>query len=379
MNANDRDPEKTSYAPELSSRPKPAGRGPAVEVAHLGAKAVLHSSASGAVVLSDAFGLRVLHALKTGTEAKLARAISRGGSTVAESLALIEAVTSAWQEAGLLAETRPGLEAATTRRRVHRDAAILDLRHGAQCVRLRSEAPDVALRAARTFEDYLVDPGGDVTRTLDLFEESSGFTLLSDGRPFWHAAEEDPARFVLFQEILSHLAGDADVGAIVHGALVTRGKRALMLAGTTGRGKTTLSLALTRTGWSYASDDLFVIGRTGAEAIALPLRAHVKPERPGNGPSAQEYLRPRSCIAAGSRLGIDSIVFPHYRAGHAASILEIAPVEALKELLTSGTHASRQHRSIVPLVTLAGRVRSFQLAYGTTAEAVCLCDALLDG
>jgi hypothetical protein len=61
----------------------------------------------------------------------------------------------------------------------------------------------------------------------------------------------------------------------LHGAALQRDDRPLLLAGPSGAGKTTLSLALARAGWSFGSDEIVLLGRD-QKLRALPLPPCVK-------------------------------------------------------------------------------------------------------
>jgi hypothetical protein len=57
----------------------------------------------------------------------------------------------------------------------------------------------------------------------------------------------------------------------LHAAALQRGGRAWLLTGLSGAGKTTLSLALSRAGWSFGSDEIVLLGRDqGLRALPLP-------------------------------------------------------------------------------------------------------------
>ena len=62
---------------------------------------------------------------------------------------------------------------------------------------------------------------------------------------------------------------------VVHGALLARQGRGLLICGQPGAGKTTLSVALTRSGYHYCSDDIVRIERTGM-AMGVPFLPALK-------------------------------------------------------------------------------------------------------
>jgi hypothetical protein len=55
-----------------------------------------------------------------------------------------------------------------------------------------------------------------------------------------------------------------------HAAALQRHDRTLLLAGVSGAGKTTLSLALTRAGWCFGSDEIVLLGVRDMRALPLP-------------------------------------------------------------------------------------------------------------
>jgi hypothetical protein len=62
---------------------------------------------------------------------------------------------------------------------------------------------------------------------------------------------------------------------LVHGALLAKHRSGLLICGSPGAGKTTLSVALTGSGYRYCSDDIVRIERNGT-AIGVPFLPAVK-------------------------------------------------------------------------------------------------------
>jgi hypothetical protein len=95
--------------------------------------------------------------------------------------------------------------------------------------------------------------------------------ILGHGREWWRGAAEEalPA----LKSAMFSIAVDATAYlASVHAAAVARGDRATLLAGDSGSGKTLLSLALLRRGFSYLSDDCVLIGRDiSARGVPMPI------------------------------------------------------------------------------------------------------------
>ncbi len=338
---------------------------------------VLHSRHSGAVVFSDSLGFALLESLAAGDTAALSRSLSaRQGFSAEDADALLREIRTTWDAAGLLAPAPPDFDLNTTRLHADRRGITLDLADGRTNVRVRCDCDDIAMRTARTFGAYIARPKQEALYTIDVVKEAGLCTVVRDGRPAWHSTDGDSARFVLFQEIIGILAGEEDVGAVVHGALVVRNGSSMILAGPSGRGKTTLALALANAGWTYASDDLFALHQDGIHAIALPMRAHVKPRATRGLLAGREYRMPRRSVEPGRMLRIDSLVFPSYSEGHETERRAIDPADALQILLQSGTEPSRRDRSLRPLVELVKNVRAVGLSYGSTSAGISACATL---
>ncbi len=92
------------------------------------------------------------------------------------------------------------------------------------------------------------------------------------------------------------------VFAALHGALVIRNGKGIMLAGDSFAGKSTLAYACARSGWTYVSDDgaLLVRGRSDRYAIGDPHTIRFRPDAPELFPELADYLptiRPNGKIA----------------------------------------------------------------------------------
>jgi len=87
---------------------------------------------------------------------------------------------------------------------------------------------------------------------------------------FWHRPLRDQREFFLLS-MLMLLRRHGLYG--LHASAVAREGTGFLIAGGSGCGKTTLSVALVRSGWSYLSDDALMLRKNGEESIeALALR-----------------------------------------------------------------------------------------------------------
>jgi hypothetical protein len=102
-------------------------------------------------------------------------------------------------------------------------------------------------------------------------ESADTYTLVRDGMSRDGIAREE-ILVAITQELTAQWALRNDL-AVVHAGAVVRDGRALLIAGPSGRGKTTLTAALVKRGFAYLSDELAALTTKGAVLrYATPLR-----------------------------------------------------------------------------------------------------------
>jgi hypothetical protein len=168
----------------------------------------------------------------------------------------------------------------------------------------------------------------------------------------------------------------------LHAAALQRDGRPLLLAGPSGAGKTTLSLALARAGWSFGSDEITLLGRDqGLRALPLPpcvkansfplieswfpeLRSTPEHERYGH---IVKYLPIRSMPLFGMR---GCVVFLRFDPRGPNEIQPLDRFAALERLLAQCVFVPPefQHDDVAQLL----RWHSIQSYYGLS---FCDCDA----
>ncbi len=330
-------------------------------------------------MLSDDLGVAVLSSLLRGSETDaLTAVVERSRCSTHDARNVLEGLHATWDRAGLLAAAPPHRTEWTVRHAAANCRYVVHLGVGENLIRVNCGSKEVADRTACTFAEHLLEPPESMNHTVDMVETDGLSTVIRDGRPVWQSPDTEAARLVLFQEIIGILAGEDRVGAIVHGALLERGGKALALAGPSGRGKTTLALALAREGWAYCSDDLFALSKDGHSAISLPTHAHIKPLPTHDRAFSREFTLPERVAPTGVAVPLAALLFPEYRPGSPLARNTLRPVDAVQLLLRSGTEPLRRHRSIAPIVGLARSLPAAAVIYGSTTEALVACEAYSD-
>jgi hypothetical protein len=226
------------------------------------------------------------------------------------------------------------------------------------------------------------------------------FTIWREGIRIAGSLNLSDARRLALQTLIVALYPPQDVATLVHGSAVELGGRAVILAGATGSGKTTLSLALAGRGARYLADDITPLGISGRQVLPVPVAASVKQ---GSWPLIESSF-PALARTAVHRVGerivryldtrpfdrtgvhIDDtepvpagvVIFPTYAPGAVTSAMPMAPEDALAELLATGTETVGASRSIRPLVRLVEETHCIALTFGSLDAAIAVVRQQLD-
>ncbi len=182
----------------------------------------------------------------------------------------------------------------------------------------------------------------------------------------------------------------------LHGALVSRNGKGVMLAGDSFAGKSTLAYACARTGWTYVSDDaaFVVCERSDCYAVGDPHRIRFRPDAPSLFPELANHLssvRPNGKIAIEVRTSdlrlntaagcdVDHFVYLNREGGaRTASLHRISAERALKDwskynVLGTAETLEARRRCHARLL----RAQLWELRYANLDDAVARLGRLVD-
>lgn len=214
---------------------------------------------------------------------------------------------------------------------------------------------------------------------IELTGSNDGFELIRDGYKIASALDLATARRAAIQALMMALLPQSAIAAILHASSVSRGGRAIVLAGATGSGKSTLSLGLVGAGCGYVADDFTALDASGTAVTRFPIAASVKSGSLAAIGAAFPQLSTLRAFATGDRVvryldlaarahGADStpikaLVFPKYAESNANSIERMTPEEAFFALLDTGSEVVGLHRSMRPIAYLVNTVPAWSLTF----------------
>ncbi len=357
-----------------------------VECISVADAAVLHNTESGAIVASDAFGALLFDGLREtgevpGAVAALAQALDLPAAELRETVA---AIVEHWQQDGLFLtalQPFPNPVAARPAQGEHRVFA-----HETRAVAVELEDKALARDLDRALAPMGLGsqrpPGAAVLRLDVIAEDGGAYGVLREGVPVWGKAGYTLTRFHLLREIMDGLAGPERVAAHLHASAVAEAGRGLVFAGASGSGKSTLASLLIASGAALAADDHVAIDTSGTALLAFPTRPNLKPGSQGLPEivamaDGQGEVVPERRVPVGDAVALAGFVFPRYDPGAPNRVTPVAPGEALRRLIQTGSRVSRETRSIAPLLRALRNVPAVELSYCDNAFARATCRDLL--
>lgn len=179
-------------------------------------------------------------------------------------------------------------------------------------------------------------------------------------------------RAALGRDIRSVLSVLSPWRIFVHAGAVGWRGRAILIPGSSGTGKTTLTAALVRAGASLFSDEFAVLDRSGrVHPYPLPLRV-----KGGDGPGAEGIsVEELEGVAAGKPSPVGLILATRFDPGARGPLRRLSPGRAALLLLSHANQA--RTRSGRVMETVAAAARDALTLQGPRGEAEAIVDRIL--
>lgn len=358
-----------------------------IERVRLDGETILHSCASGAAVLLNDSACMIWDCLRATADRvtaveQLARSWQR---PIAAVQTHVDGSLDIWRGAGLFAPEQtcsrtwlPEHDYWPWHCCIGMDKRVLHLRSndaGVGAILERALAPLVISRHGHH--------GHGAERCIELVVLDGVFVVGVDGRTRGESEDFAGARHTFLKAVVENADDEGAVCAVLHAGAVGRGGRAVVLAGESGAGKSTLLASLVLGGCDYLADDLAGLSPDGSSIIGLGAAISVKPGstqligRLADGNTSARLSPPDeydlSYLTTSRRKGwhaIELIVLVGFDAGMAGvEVSDLAPAEALRMLLHSGTQPCAPANSIEGLARLCQSVPAVHLRYGDGERA----------
>lgn len=268
-------------------------------------------------------------------------------------------------------------------------------RFGRRRVRVLSSVPAAGESLFERFQHRRSSDPEDV-EVLEIAARASGYRLTLGGQLIAAPATILQLLSRLVELLLSLEHPQRPLLASCHAAVVSRGGRSVLMPGSSGVGKSTLTAFLVANGFAYVGDDTIAIGEADLSLLPLPTCLSIKsgswtlltPVYPALAdlPALNRcgrtlrYLAPRDNYQAiEAAVAPTAIVFPAYAAGEPARLRPLTPIETMIRLV--GAHARLlQPASEARLARLVGFVEktpAYELAYCELSGALTFIEDLL--
>ncbi len=173
--------------------------------------------------------------------------------------------------------------------------------------------------------------------------------LWADGSELFRDPLFENVKGYLVHEILKLSYPNTEWLAMIHAMAVAHGEKAVVMPAPSGYGKSTLTAALLKEGYSYLGDDMVPIQRGTHHITPLLTSLSIKKgswhlldthypelnELPVYNSRKRDvrYLNPSRYMKTTARLPVSALVFPRYQAGQSATLKPISAIEALQCLI----------------------------------------------
>lgn len=245
-----------------------------------------------------------------------------------------------------------------------------------------TDVPEVSGYLERTYSAMLVPSATESVGRVDLLRRGNGFVLKGKKEVDYAAPLERVFESIKQEVLLQFILARQDL-MWIHAGAVQAGEKALLFAGPSGNGKSTMVTALSERGWKFLSDDIAPIRMDANEVLPFPQtprrRIHPRRELPLE---AIGILDREAVLIEPERIqrravAIGAIIFPVYRGGASAELERVAAGEAAFKLIRDCTNfADHKAAAVGRAVEMARTIPIYGLNFSNGPSAASLLDSL---
>ncbi len=148
-------------------------------------------------------------------------------------------------------------------------------------VKFGSDSPALLDLFGQAYARFQINPAEARRRPYEFFvlsQPNQGRQpFLIIGRDVWPLPEPELMPGYVFQRVTATIGAQVNSHLLFHAGAVTTGGRAVLLAGDSFHGKTTLVMELVRRGFKFLSDETAAVSRASGQAAPFPCALRVRP------------------------------------------------------------------------------------------------------
>ena len=261
---------------------------------------------------------------------------------------------------------------------MNRNTALILTFNGRSLI-LHANTPEPITRLTKTFRPMVVAEAIAPIATLDICWENGRYTLLNAKNGDIIANTLDAfLRHLEHEIILQFILANPDLLWLHAGAIAQNG-RAILLAGDWGRGKSTLTAALSANGFQFLTDDVCPLHLQSGAVLPFPMLPRVRirtnqvlPRIEARELKKKTALLPPAAIQR-QKAAIDMILFPQYRPYEQAALHRVPPAYATAVLLQQNLNFARHgNAAVAALSRLMSKTAVYDFSFSNVDEAVAL-------
>lgn len=258
----------------------------------------------------------------------------------------------------------------------------LHIEFDGQQLTVRTDVPEMGAFLADAYSAMLVPAQRESIGRLEFLRSGDGY-VLRGMRDTDYAAPLPYLFESVKAEVMVHFVSARRDLMWVHAGAVEWSGKALLFAGPSGNGKSTLVTLLCDRGWRFLSDDIAPIRMNADEVLPFPQTARRR-IHPGRPLAAEDFgaLERETVVIDPTRIQrsptvIGGIVFPVFTEGAAAELNQVTPGDAALKLIRDCTNfADHKAAAVSRSVEMARTIPVYGLSYSNGLAAAALLDSL---
>lgn len=327
------------------------------------------------------------------------RIVIRAGCSIDEAASYLSAIYAQWQERDLAGDpfkkARTSSESLTSKP-ISTCGRARDLfRIAGDVVGVTYPDPAVADSVRAVMGHLRLTEAVRPTLVVSVRRRGKAYRILSRAHALYLLPDANAVAVSLKNHFLEAFLKERSGIIALHAAALLTPRGAILLAGPSGRGKTTLAAISSALGWPLIAEDVSMLEASSGLVWGMPFALAAKPGswpilrgyfphidmvQPRVRPDGRvvKYLKPGRTAGGTHGYPVAAAIFPEYIATESVSIRPLEKVDVLVRLLAEAKNAQRRLSSsgFLGVSGMLARIPTFGLQFGDAAKAAGVLEAL---